>query len=862
MKKLIFCLSFAFILSNQVFSQAAPIRDKYDTLYKVIYTNYVDTGNSNIYGSVVMNNDFMLFGDSVDHYPWSYYYSYIQHFNTTTNSLTTLNYTRYNNDIGITSGVSIKTNTPNLTYAYFAPKVSDYIVDDTLVLYRYDNVSNAVSTETLQFGNGYYRHGILGMTFHSMSGPHDTLVLFNHTDYNNGDTIKIFKKHYNQTGFTFTGKKLPYSINSIKSIFKFNNKIYLGASHYSNYYLLNSTDGINFSDNTGYASSSYSNAAVTAMDTLNGTLYLVLDNGDGDYSIIKTTDGVNYTSVLAQSQGEISSLMRHKNMMFYIRKNTSYPDRPDIYYINPDQTITLSIDTLGRTSNTSFYSTLAKTNGKLYVASNYQDFSNSHFGTFIFQFLPPVANFALTSTNVCEFSPLTFVNQSTNADSVRWIKDGNYYASVSNSFVTSFTGVGQHTIGLIAIAGTQKDTLKYALNVYSISLSVTGPSSICLNSGTNFSATATGAVGQFTFSFSTTGDLTGVGGTTGNVIITGTNTGMHTYEVNGYDGNNCYANSPTYSVDVIPSKDISGFATENSLGVAGEVVLYKYEPMLTKFDSITYQTTDAAGGFTFTSVDKFDYILGITPVSNSLQVTYAPNLTGWKGSHFSHGCSSNTNKSIQVQPLTNIGTGPGVLAGKIVEGVGYGQRGNQTTVPGNPIGGLNIKVGKNPGGNIVGQSKTNASGEYTLSGLPISASGESYFLYVDIPGLDTNQTYMRVIDNTNSSYTNLDFVVDSSYIRPLNDVGVKAIRIQSDLFTFYPNPTNGVLNIEGPKEKLLEGSIILCNINGKKLKSFNTKELLLNDKLILNLNDLSNGIYILSIELNNTLFYHKVVLNK
>ncbi|MFO0435024.1 MAG: hypothetical protein ACK5ZT_07225, partial [Sphingobacteriaceae bacterium] len=191
------------------------------------------------------------------------------------------------------------------------------------------------------------------------------------------------------------------------------------------------------------------------------------------------------------------------------------------------------------------------------------------------------------------------------------------------------------------------------------------------------------------------------------------------YFVRGEGGCPTPSNCASITISVTPSTDITGVVTTSpSVPVTGSVVIYRYEGPGTLWDYVGFQNINASGNYTFNAVNSGSYIIMCQPVASSLQTTYAPNKISWKGATvFGHGCNVNTNLNIDVQPLTNIGTGPGELSGKITEGVGYGNRG--TIVPGNPIGGLNIKGGKNPGGNIVAQGRTNSSGEYTLSGLPI-----------------------------------------------------------------------------------------------------------------------------------------------
>lgn len=74
---------------------------------------------------------------------------------------------------------------------------------------------------------------------------------------------------------------------------------------------------------------------------------------------------------------------------------------------------------------------------------------------------------------------------------------------------------------------------------------------------------------------------------------------------------------------------------------------------------------------------------------------------------------------------------------------------------------------------------------------------------------------------------------------------------QSTEISVYPNPTNGNLNIE-----VNENSIVsLFDLNGRLVKTENVYSTILN----WNISDLENGVYILTIETNGTIYSQKVV---
>lgn len=864
--KSIFFSTLLVLFFTSIKSQS-PLRDRWDTLYANVTTNYVDTFYYNQNGNTTILNNLIIYGDSVNIETFIES-SFIHRFNVNNNTLSKIYYPKFSTDRGIKTAAVAPTGTAGPAYVFFGAKANYSTLDSTLILYRLNAQSNAVITETAYTGTGDYRSGVYNMCFYSPASNHDTLIIFNHRgNAIHLDSVNIFKKHYNQTGIINTNKSLPVTASDIYATFIFNNVLYVSGKTYSSEnFILNSTNGTTYSVNAGFAASTYSDMPVMHMDTLNGYLYLSLDAGDGAYQIIKTNNGVNYTQVVSYSQGFVSSMKHFKNKLYFTLQN-NVPNggaRPDIKYLSANDAVTLSKDTLGRYYNESYTFDLSVVSNSLLLSGNYLDWSNYHYGEFIYKLMLPVANFSITGTNWCLNQPYTLVSQSLNADSVRWIKDLNFNASVTNTYAVSFNTTGSHTIGLIAINGTQKDTLKYTLNVYGFMVNISGPANLCLNVPTTYSVSSTGAIGTVTNVLNATGiSLSSSGQNT--VAISATTTGAYNYSITVTDANNCSYTSSNYSVTVLSDKDISGTITHSSIAVAGEITLYRYEPVLTKFDSITTVTPDAGGQFIFTARKADTYILKGIPTNNSLQVTYAPNAISWQNATIiTHGCTNNTSQNINVVAIANIGTGPGILSGKIVEGQGYGQKGFGTVVPGNPIKGIIVKGGRNPGGEIVAQSRTNASGEYTLSSLPLNANGESYFLIVDIPGLDTSATYYRNISSTSSAYTDLDFAVDSMYIKPLQTVNIKELSLNHQIIKLYPNPANNRLTIEVPALQSPELNFELTDLNGRSLKFISAKNEKTNADFstVIDLTDLPEGVYILKIKGERTLHHEKIIISR
>jgi len=455
---------------------------------------------------------------------------------------------------------------------------------------------------------------------------------------------------------------------------------------------------------------------------------------------------------------------------------------------------------------------------------------------------------ATTATPVCLGGNLTFINNSTGAGIYSWSGPSSYGSTAANPVIPNITYAqnGTYTLtGTNAATGcSASSTLSVSVNAPpSINISTTG-NPAC--SGSTVSIGASGTALTYTWN---PGSL--VGATQTFTVTSGT-----TFTVSGTDAAGCIGIN-TASITVNPLTAISGTASASSNPVAGKVTLYAYEPFLTKFDSITTQNTSGTGAYTFTAVPAGSYIVKAIPAASTLQVTYGSSAISWQNaSVINHNCINASTQNISVMPFTAITAGPGSLSGRITEGQGFGQRPSSVyspLAPGNPIGGIIVKGGKNPGGNMFAQTMTGSNGTYTLSGLPVN-TGEDFFVMVDIPGLDTNGTYHRFIISGNSQYTNLDFVVDSAKVNPVpSATGVQGLEASAQQISLYPNPAKDKLMVRYTLTESAAVSIALYDLLGNCVKSIAEKG---NQEAgtytpVLNISDLKAGVYLSRIRINN-----------
>ncbi len=454
---------------------------------------------------------------------------------------------------------------------------------------------------------------------------------------------------------------------------------------------------------------------------------------------------------------------------------------------------------------------------------------------------------ATTATPVCLGGNLIFINNSTGAGIYSWSGPSSYASTVANPMIPNITyaQAGTYTLtGMNAATGcSASNTVPVTINALP-SLTLTGGSS-SLCAGSTFTASGTGAITYTWMPGSSTG-----------ASQTFTPSASTIYTATGTDATGC-SGSNTLAITVNPLTAINGTATVSSNPVTGKVTLYAYEPFLTKFDSITTQNTNGAGAYSFTAVPAGSYIVKAIPTASTLQVTYGNSAISWQNATvINHTCINSSSQNISVMPFTSITAGPGLLSGRITEGQGFGQRASSAyspLAPGNPIGGIIVKGGKNPGGNMFSQTVTGSNGTYTLSGLPVN-TGEDFFVMVDIPGLDTNGTYHRFIVTGNAQYTNLDFVVDSAKVNPVpSATGIHTWEEPAQQVSLYPNPAKHKLTVRYTLRESAVVSIELFDLLGHCVKSITEsgRQEAGTYTPVLNISDLKAGVYLSRIRINN-----------
>jgi hypothetical protein len=875
MKKALF-IFFTLFIFKSIKSQEVLI-DKWQT----IATNSLTSTMQDYNTSLLINNKIIFALDTLN--PGMYNESGLFSYDINTRAINSIPFTHDLGDRGIKCATSYKTVTPGLEYGIFGCFSHSDTGPSYPILYTYNSQTGTVVTDSLHDGSHFnYDGGIQNIAMYSPSTNNDTMRVFSY--FNVGTSTSVFSKHINQSSFTL-GTSNQINIDYVKTSAVYGGTLFIGGSYLDQPCFLQSTDGRNFTPVAGFNPSSFPQYSfINVFSLFNNMLYYSVSEEPNYF--LYNFDGTSHTLVQTNTSSEIiKSFTVYKNKLWF---NTSSVEPlsviSNIYSIDANDNIDTSAIQYGYQDVDGTLLQLISTKDSLYFMGNKGTYSASKAAPnttlfpqqLKFRYMHvaklnlPIASFNYNNNIICLNAMESFTSTSQFTDSLHWLLNGAYHASspgASAYMNYNFPIAGTHTIGLVAFGGNFTDTFNLQVTVYGINTSIAATNTlICFNSSVSgnsvLTQTTTGTIGGVNYQWMRDLPPTVVGTGTSYTYTPGSFGSTYSFWLQITDSHGCTALSNTIAIGTNPLYDIDGNLytgnTPTITSVIGDVILYKYQPTLGMFDSITYLTTTNFGYYDFTGIDEGEYILKAVPSANSLQISYFGNdAVTWKDAvSFNHTCLNPTTNTINIIPLANIGVGPGQLSGHIYEAFGFGQKSAsddfKPLVPGNPIGGIIVKGGKNPGGQMFVQTTTAADGSYTLTGIPISST-DDYFVMVDIPGLDTNGTYHRQITVSNTNYTGLDFTIDSMYINPSITTGIKNLTNEKEQILLFPNPAKNYTKL---KMNMMNESYISCEIYntvGEKVIELcnNEKHEKGTIEKIINLNNLSSGVYFIKTKINN-----------
>jgi PKD repeat protein len=192
---------------------------------------------------------------------------------------------------------------------------------------------------------------------------------------------------------------------------------------------------------------------------------------------------------------------------------------------------------------------------------------------------------------------------------------------------------------------------------------------------------------------------------------------------------------------------------------------------------------------------------------------------------------------------TNPG-GPGFIGGLISQGANKRD-------PGDPLENVHVYLLDN-NDDAVAYQMTDARGEYGFSNLAYG----TYRVHVEILGKNYTDQYIT-ISAASSAATNINFAVNSTEIDVTTSLEEATF---GKVMKMYPNPTSGELYLELSLDKSVDLQIQVMDMLGRS-QYVEQQQLLAGDqKLKLNLNNLSSGVYFLNLSVDNQIISQKVVV--
>ncbi|MGZ3866029.1 MAG: T9SS type A sorting domain-containing protein [Bacteroidia bacterium] len=418
-----------------------------------------------------------------------------------------------------------------------------------------------------------------------------------------------------------------------------------------------------------------------------------------------------------------------------------------------------------------------------------------------FRTVKPVASF-IDSVGVgygyCYGNQIYLVSTSADASDAGWYTGGSQFNSGLNSYFNP-NGPGTYLITMYAYNGNNQslywDSISRTITIYpnpvidTVKLSL---STICQGQMDTLKAVVAPGSGPYMYMWQYSLNINGVNDST--IAFTLTTVTSGSPAPIGFSVSDIHSCKTNYSynyllgVYVNPSDSLSGLVLDTLLNpvTAGKVYLYKKQVNNMGIQDTLFDLSLSGNGtFTFPSLYYGDYwVKAVADTSNPLYKTAIPTYYSnrpyghayqWDSALvvMQHGCTAGNNggnniKIIQIPSAPP--TGPGTISGHLSQSISFGARysGPNHTM-GAPLKGVDIKLGKNPGGSPAARTTSDNNGDYSFT----NVQPGNYKIYVDIPNYGMDSVRLVTIDSlVPTTSVHNDYYVDSTMIRvvPIDSV--------------------------------------------------------------------------------------------
>ncbi len=417
------------------------------------------------------------------------------------------------------------------------------------------------------------------------------------------------------------------------------------------------------------------------------------------------------------------------------------------------------------------------------------------------------------------------------------------------------SGVSTITYTVSGICGSVSTYVDVFVSAAPSAGSITGSSTVSVGS----TITLTDAAGGGAWSSSSTATAT-VNAATG--VVTGVATGTVTITYTVTTG--CGTATATKTITVSPAAPVNrisghinfgGPALDSSTLIRIYLITYNPSTHLLEATDSTYTygiTSSMYYQFLGKPTDSYRVKAAIFPavvLPTDYIPTYHTSSNYWGTADVLYH-TGGTDDGVDINMSWGAVTGgPGFIGGDVTTGANKGTSGTYPAV------GLLMYV-KSSTGTIIQHTTTDAAGHYNFTNLPV---GQTYTIYPEAINFATTPYSSISLTASNPGMTNASFGQHtvSKTITPIT-TGVINISTTASSVITYPNPTNGSLNILWNELATENGTVSVADVTGREVFKTAINMTVGSGVKQIDLSNLTNGIYIITVKSGTINYDNKV----